>query len=184
MRAVAADSTESGQHGAGGQRRDQVEQELRVPARTVDDHLQVVRQQRRVDGRRLRQHDRGRLGERTDLQPDHAVCARARGSPASVEARRETANSHGRSRRPFREMVQQLRRRLVHVMGILDLDQRVHGEQPLEQRRHDLVQLRAPVRFGERVDLGGAGGISASNGEHDQRQPGQQVGGSLRQLDR
>ncbi|MEX2421471.1 MAG: hypothetical protein WD670_06580 [Actinomycetota bacterium] len=64
------------QHRTGGQRRDEVEQELRVPARTIDDDLQVVWQQRSVDGGGLRQHDRRRLGERPDLEPKHALTLR------------------------------------------------------------------------------------------------------------
>ena len=170
-----------GQHRAGGQRRDEVEQELRVPARTVHDDLQVVRQQRRVDRGRLRQHDRGGLGERPDLEPEHTLTLGrpepgvGRGATRDREQPRALAS-------PFREMVEQFSRRLVHVVGVLDLHQRMHGKQPLEQRRHDLVQLRASVRLGERLHLRGAGRHLRVERQHDQRQPGQQVGSSLLQL--
>ena len=74
-----------------------------------------------------------------------------------------------------REEREQLGRRLVHVVRVLDLDQRMAGQHDLEIAVHRLVQLGPAVLLGEHLDFGRRGQVDVE-GDREQRQPRHEVG--------
>ena len=81
--------------------------------------------------------------------------------------------------RSGRDAGEKLGRRLVHVMRVLDLDQRPFGYDRLEESADDFVQLRAPVLLGEQVDFRRRRDIDVER-DRDQRQPRHELGRARR----
>ena len=110
-----------------------------------------MRRERRRLGDHLGERQRLLGGERLQLEPDQ-VRRRRR-----VEAARAIAPRHhdepGQQRQLAREREDQLRRRLVHEVGVLDLDQRPAGELAAQEAQDHLVQARAPEVRRELLDL-------------------------------
>ena len=154
----------------------QVAQELRVASRPLRDVFQNVPRQRIIRGRELRQPERVACGKRFQLQSNYCGISGALKRPAS---RRATRKKPVPPAEPPAQVSQELCRGSVHVLRVLDLDQRRIGHRDLKEPADDFMQLRSAVVFGQHLDLGGRRNLEAEY-DGDQWQPRRQVRGHCR----
>jgi hypothetical protein len=130
-----------------------------------------VRRQWRGLGDRLGERDQRVAVERRRLEADD------RREIGSDEARRDIAPRDRHEPRlavhHLSDRREEVGRRVVHVVGVLDLDQRRPGEQARDQLDDDVAQPRGPELGRERFDLGGDRRVGVE-GDRQERQPWQQ----------
>lgn len=151
----------------------QVAQELRIAARALRDHVEHVRWQRRLLRGELR-HAQGIGGrERCELHAHERVAVG--GHEAAGDRAPRNGEQPWMRAGPVRDVREQLRGRLVHVMRILDLDQRRLAQERGEERCHRFVQSRATVPFRQHLDFRRGRDVDPE-GDRDELQPRCQLG--------
>ena len=129
-------------------------------------------------GRQLRHPHRVLRRERLELDPRHRRSSRARRIPAGRSAR--DAEKPGPRGELAGEVREQLGRRLVHVVRVLDLDQWRIRHHDLEEPARRPRAVSRGDSFSASISTSGVGAISTSNGDRDQRQPRREVGRARR----
>ena len=157
MRVATRASTVSGICSAASRasfRRRELLEEQRVAGAALHERGQLLVRQAPVARRRAHERPRVVRGKRLEPQRESRERRRALGGR---EAAFDGSPGRAREPRPRRELraevAQQLGRRVVHPVDVLEHEQRRRVEQLAEQRAHDAVESRAPERGIEVVHL-------------------------------